>query len=128
MFHLETDGIGEAWQKTLTDLAERKSNSDDVIRRLADNWMKRATSAEALIQFIRENFEADTAEGPARHRLQDLSEGHPFAAIISETERMSIYRWVNEPLKEPSPFPESPCWSVAGLVSQSHPPRLRVSE
>lgn len=102
MFHLKADKTSEAWEKTLKDLAERKSNPDNVIRRLADNWMKRATSAQALIQFIRENFEADTAEGPTRHRLQDLSEGHPFGAIISETERMTIYRWVNEPLKESS--------------------------
>lgn len=104
IFHLEKDKTGEAWQKTLADLAGRKSNPDEVIRRLADNWIKRATSAAALIQFIRENFETDTAEGPARNQLQDLSEGPPFGAIISETERVTIYRWAFGALKEPSPF------------------------
>ncbi len=104
MFHLDADKTGEAWQKTQTDLTERKSNPDEVIRRLADNWMKRATSAAALIRFIRRNFETDTAEGPARDQLQDLSEGNPFAAIISETEQMTIYGWACNPLKRPSPF------------------------
>ena len=45
MFHLEKDKTGEAWQKTLTALAGRKSNPDEVIRRLADDWLKRATFA-----------------------------------------------------------------------------------
>lgn len=100
---LKGDNIGDAWQKILADLSRRKSNPDDVIHRLADNWKKRSTSPKAFIQFILENFEKDTAEGPARHRLQDLSEGHPSAAIITETQRAEIYRQAYHAL-QPSPL------------------------
>lgn len=89
---LEKDVSGEAWKKIQKDLEERETNPDKVIQMLARNWRKHAASQAALIRYIRDQFEQDTPEGPSRHKLQDLSEGHPFAAILPETQRAEIYR------------------------------------
>ena len=89
---LEKDVSGEAWEKIQKDLEERETNPDKLIQMLARNWRKHAASQATLIRYIRNHFEQDTPEGPLRHKLQDQSEGHPFAAILPETVRIETYR------------------------------------
>jgi hypothetical protein len=102
---LERDVSGEAWEKIQKDLEERETHPDKVIQMLARNWRKHATSQAALVRYIRNHFEQDTPGGPIRHKLQDQSEGHPFAAILPETLRAEIYRQAYKSLQTVHPTP-----------------------
>lgn len=88
---LENDTTGESWEKVRASLSHRKNNPDTVIRQTAANWENCGSTPETMIKNIREKYQKDTPEGPERHRLQDISEGHPFASMIPEETRSELY-------------------------------------
>lgn len=88
---LKNDPSEIAWRKVQDSLARRLQSQDVVLRRTAAAWKKYGSDPETVAKRIQEKFLNDTPEGSERHRLQDLSEGHPFACIIPEELRAEIY-------------------------------------
>ena len=100
---LEQDSSGRLWEKTQIDLAERLANPDEIIRKTARAWKRRSPQKKVLIQVIRDKFEQETPEGTRRHKLQEIFEGYPFAAIVPEPQRSELYRRAYQPLQAPQP-------------------------
>lgn len=100
---LEKDHSGNLWVRTQKDLEERLQNPDTIIRQKARAWKNRGPDTQTLIRFIRDAFGEDTPEGPARHKLQGIFEGYPFAGIVPEKTRKALYQKAYYPTQEGRP-------------------------
>lgn len=75
----------QVWPKVTKTVSMLLSNPSTSIQKSTRRWLRFAgNSPQVTIQTIRAQFGQDTPEGPRRHKLQDLSDGHPFSGILSE--------------------------------------------
>jgi hypothetical protein len=75
---------GNSWQISQDNLQKLLASPSASIRKNTRRWLRFAgTGAEETARTIRFRFGEDTPEGPRRHKLQDLSDGHPFSGVVS---------------------------------------------
>lgn len=78
----------KVWPQVEKTLELLRSSSSPSIRHNTKRWLRFAgNSPEKTKATIKTFFTPDTPEGPKRHKLQDLSDGHPFTGILSGNTR-----------------------------------------
>lgn len=80
------EGDPEAtWTKISATLASLSASASPSTRRNARRWIRFAGNTPSkTIGVIQRHFSADTPDGIRRQKLQDLSDGHPFAGVVSD--------------------------------------------
>lgn len=74
------------WPQISETLAKLSASPSPSIKKNTRRWIRFVGKTPGTtIQTIRTYFSWDTAEGPRRHKLQDLSDGHPFSGILPES-------------------------------------------
>lgn len=74
------------WPQISETLAKLSTSPSPSIKKNTRRWIRFAGKTPGTtIQTIRTYFSWDTPEGPRRHKLQDLSDGHPFSGILPDS-------------------------------------------
>lgn len=75
------------WTDITGNVGRLLASPSESIRKSAKRWLRFAgNTPEQVRRTIQRYFLTDTPEGPRRHKLQDLSDGHPFAGILPDHE------------------------------------------
>ena len=77
----------QVWAKITANLKRQMESPSDSTRRSTKRWLRFAgKTPQQIKETIQRYFLAETPEGPVRHKLQDLTDGHPFAGVLSDHE------------------------------------------